>query len=244
MKKIGTLALAALLTGGGAGCVSLSEYKKLEQRFAAQESYVNNNKDKLREMERREQSLTLRASEQEKQLDLYRARLEKSERLRQRLESQLDESKNALSLAASAPREDPTPVAPPIELMGLQVNPVTQGLILESGVMFPAGMATLSAKGKEILDRVRTELNSSNYSSKRVRIDGHTDDTPIKRSGHQSNWELSSKRALAVLHYLEQGGVSSDRLSFGGFGPFMPLVSNDTKDAKAKNRRVEIVIID
>lgn len=240
MKKIGTLALAALLSGG-AGCVSLSEHKKLERRFAQQESYVNNNKNKLREMERREQSLTLRASEQEKQLDLYRARLEKSERLRQRLEGQLNESKDALSLAASAPREpDPTP----IEVMGLQVNPATQGLILETGVMFPAGQATLSTKGKAILDRVRTELSSPTYADKRIRIDGHTDDTPIKRSGHKSNWDLSSKRALAVLHYLEQSGVASDRLSFGGFGPFLPMVSGTTKEARAKNRRVEIVLLD
>ncbi|MCA8923727.1 MAG: OmpA family protein [Planctomycetes bacterium] len=243
MKKIGTLALAALLYGGS-GCVPLSEYQALERRFAQQESYVNNNKNKLREMERREQSLTLRSSEQEKQLDLYRARLEKSERLRQRLEGQLDESQTALSLAASAPREEPTPTLLPTEVMGLQVNPATQGLILETGVMFPAGQATLSTKGKQILDRVRTELSAPQYSAKRIRIDGHTDDNPIKRSGHQSNWDLSSKRALAVLHYLEQGGVSSDRLSFGGYGPFMPLVSGSTKEAKAKNRRVEIVLLD
>jgi chemotaxis protein MotB len=77
-----------------------------------------------------------------------------------------------------------------------------------------------------------------------VGIEGHTDNIPIARSGWKSNWELSSARALAVLHYLEkEEKISPERLSAIGYGEFQPVASNDTKDGRQANRRVEIVIM-
>lgn len=222
--------------GGGVGCVPLSDYQALEQRFNEQEGYVTTHKNDVREMERREQVLTLRAREQEKQLELLRARLEKSERLRS--QGPIREE----TVPASAPR----PSEPPPTVMGLQVNPETQGLVLESGVMFASGSADLTPKGKQILDGLLKELNSSGHSSRKIRVDGHTDDEPIQRTKGQnhSNWELAGKRALAVLHYLEGHGVSGNRLSFGGYGQYRPFDKGKSNAAKAKNRRVEIVLFD
>ena len=236
MRLIGRVG-AAILIAGAAGCVPLKDYRALEKRFTEQDQYVVDHKGKVRDLERREQVLTLRAREQERQLDLLRARLEKSETLRNRLAERLKAEPAALP--ASAPRDEPPPM-----VMGLEVNPLTQGLVLENGVMFEPGKAILKPKGKEIIERLVTELNGPKYQGRQVRIEGHTDDTPIKRSGHDSNWDLSAKRALAVLHHLEEKGIPSSRLCFSGYGPHKPLDSGTDTKAKSRNRRVEIVLFE
>ena len=234
MMRYGKLGLLAILLGAPA-CVPLSQYKKLEQRCEEQEAYVVAHKDQVRELEKREQVMTLRAREQERQLELLRGRLEKSERLRQR-------AQEAPPMMASAPVIEQ---APPT-VVGLEINPATNGLVMESGLLFAPGSATLKPAGKQVLDRVRTELNKPEYAGRQIRVDGHTDNAPIKRSAnrHDSNWDLAGKRALAVLHYLEGHGIDSNRLSFGGFGPYRPISNGSDKGAMAKNRRVEIVLFD
>ena len=77
-----------------------------------------------------------------------------------------------------------------------------------------------------------------------IGIEGHTDNEPIEYSGWKSNWELSTARALSVLHYLaDQEGIAPQRLSAVGYGEYKPVASNDTKEGRRLNRRVEIVIL-
>ena len=77
-----------------------------------------------------------------------------------------------------------------------------------------------------------------------VGIEGHTDNVPIKYSGWKSNWELSSARAMSVLHYLiDDHGINPPRLSATGYGEYHPVETNDTAEGRQKNRRVEIVIL-
>lgn len=239
MKKI-LKALGALALAGSAGCVPLSDYQALEERFEEQETYVVKHKDQVRELERREQVLTLRAREQERQLELMKGRLEKSETLRARLQEK--QSQEPTSVPASAPREE----APPPQVAGLEVNPETKGLVLESELLFAPGKFELKAGGKQLLDRLITALNGPKYKDKLIRIDGHTDDQQIQKSKdkNQSNWDLSGKRSLAVLHYLEEKGIESSRLSFTGFGPVNPFKQGSDEKTRARNRRVEVVLLD
>jgi len=75
-------------------------------------------------------------------------------------------------------------------------------------------------------------------------VEGHTDNEPIKYSGWRSNWELSSGRALAVVHYLiDKRNLEPDRIRAVGFGEFQPVASNDAPEGRRQNRRVEIVIL-
>jgi chemotaxis protein MotB len=225
-----------LLVASAAGCVPLSDYRALERQFAEQEKFVVSHKDQVRELERREQAVTLRAREQEQHLELLRGRLEKSETLRQRLEERLKTG----SVPAAAPRQEaPT-------MLGLEVNPVTHGLVLESALLFPPGKWELRAEGKAMLDRIATELSSPKYRDRNIRVDGHTDDAPIQRSRdkNQSNWELSAKRALAVVHYMEEKGIDAGRLSFAGFGEHAPIAQGSDDKTRARNRRVEIVLVE
>ena len=97
------------------------------------------------------------------------------------------------------------------------------------------------AKGKinKIADVLETTVRDL-----KVGIEGHTDNVPITRSGWKSNWELSAARSMSVLHYLiDNQGLEPNRLSATGYGEFHPVDSNDTKEGRQKNRRVEIVIL-
>ena len=76
-----------------------------------------------------------------------------------------------------------------------------------------------------------------------VLIEGHTDDVPIHTVRFASNWELSTARATAVVQWLiERGGVEALRLSAAGYGEFHPRVPNESAQARARNRRVDVVI--
>jgi chemotaxis protein MotB len=77
-----------------------------------------------------------------------------------------------------------------------------------------------------------------------IRVEGHTDSDPIRTERFPSNWELSTARAVNMLKHLANAGkIRAERLSAAGYGESKPLFPNDTKANKAKNRRVEIVLI-
>jgi len=120
-----------------------------------------------------------------------------------------------------------------------------RGLVITflAEVFFDSGKDTLRPQGKVSLEKVAQVINKDVPDS-RVAIEGHTDSDPIKYSGWKSNWELSSARALAVLHYfVDEGAVKPERLSAVAYGEYQPVASNDTKEGKQENRRVEIVIL-
>lgn len=120
-----------------------------------------------------------------------------------------------------------------------------RGLVITfvSEIFFDSGKDKVKENGKITLDKVVEVLNRDVPNSN-VAVEGHTDNDPIKYSGWKSNWELSSARALAVLHYLiGEGKIKPQRLSANGYGEFHPVAPNDTVQNKQKNRRVEIVIL-
>lgn len=120
-----------------------------------------------------------------------------------------------------------------------------RGLVITfvSEVFFDSGKDKVKQDGRPALGKVAEVLNRDVPSSD-VAIEGHTDNDPIKHSGWKTNWELSSARALAVLHYLvDECKVKPQRLSANGYGEFRPVIPNDSAQNKQKNRRVEIVIL-
>jgi len=120
-----------------------------------------------------------------------------------------------------------------------------KGLVLTvvGDLLFDSGKAAIRREADPVLDKVGGFLKD-NVPNLNVGIEGHTDNQPIKHSGWKSNWELSTARALSVLHYLvNQEGISPNRLSAIGYGEYRPVASNDTKEGRQLNRRVEIVIM-
>ena len=142
-----------------------------------------------------------------------------------------------------------------ISLFNPQVNSnkvkITQderGVIISfaSDVFFEPASATLNIESsREILLNLVSLLNSREVAGRKFRIEGHADSSPIDPEGiWRSNWELSSARALNVLHYLVDLGVPENRMQVAGFGSTMPISSDDTAEGRMFNRRVDIVIID
>jgi len=127
----------------------------------------------------------------------------------------------------------------------VSVKMMDRGLVITfvAEVLFNSGKAELRESSFEKLDKIAGVLNTT-VKDLSIGIEGHTDDVPIQRSGWKSNWELSSARALSVLHYLTQtSNVSPGRLSATGYGEFRPVADNATPEGRQKNRRVEIVIL-
>ena len=112
---------------------------------------------------------------------------------------------------------------------------------LSGSYLFDSGRAELKPNSLAVLDAVALEIR---LLPNDVRIDGHTDATPIDSPRYPTNWELSAARALSVTRYLSEiGGVAAGRLTAAGYGEFHPLTPNDTREHRAQNRRVEIHIL-
>ncbi|MEZ6014123.1 MAG: OmpA family protein [Planctomycetota bacterium] len=110
-------------------------------------------------------------------------------------------------------------------------------------ITFASGKATLTSKGQDALKKVAARLKSEFGKDARFYVEGHTDTDPIKKSTFESNRELSVARAMAVLDYLVAGcQVPDERFIVVGHGQYMPVAPGNTSEAKAKNRRVEIVV--
>ena len=112
---------------------------------------------------------------------------------------------------------------------------------LPETILFGSGSADLQQEGKQVVATVAEVLRGFPHL---VRIEGYTDDVPIRRSAYGSNWELSAARAIAVMRELVDGhGLPATRFTVGGWGEHKPLVDNSNEENRARNRRVEIMIL-
>jgi chemotaxis protein MotB len=117
--------------------------------------------------------------------------------------------------------------------------------VFQSEVLFAKGDAEISSLGQEEMLKLADALRQLEAEIPQdiawvLRVDGHTDIDPIKSPFFQSNWELSSARAIAVVKYLIAQGVAPKHLVAAGFGEFQPLDVGTSEDAKSQNRRIEL----
>ena len=111
-------------------------------------------------------------------------------------------------------------------------------------ILFDSGKAEVKKGGLEILGKVISILKD--VSDKSIRIEGHTDNVQISRALAQrypTNWELSAARAINVMRFLQDQGVDPANLSAVAYGEWKPVATNDTAEGKAKNRRIEIILV-
>jgi chemotaxis protein MotB len=111
---------------------------------------------------------------------------------------------------------------------------------IRADILFLSGVATISPSAVPALRALSKAL--APYPNP-VRVEGHTDNIPIKTVAFPSNWELSSARAATVVHLLSKDGVAPKRLSVIGLGEWHPVQTNDTVDGRNANRRVLLVIL-
>lgn len=107
-------------------------------------------------------------------------------------------------------------------------------------LLFESGSADLKPEAMTVLDTLSEILK---FLPNKIRIEGHTDNKPIHSARFPSNWHLSVERALNTAYYLINKGVSPEKISIAGYSEYRPIAPNDTEENRAKNRRVDIVII-
>jgi chemotaxis protein MotB len=113
-----------------------------------------------------------------------------------------------------------------------------------NAILFDSGKAEVKPQGVAVLQKVVDILK--NVTDKAIRIEGHTDNVVIAGEltrKYPTNWELSAARAINVARYLQQQGIDPTLLSAVAYGEYKPVASNDTEEGRAKNRRIEIILV-
>ncbi|HXP75713.1 MAG TPA: OmpA family protein [Stellaceae bacterium] len=172
-------------------------------------------------------------------------------------------------IKAEAPPPPPAPAPEPPRLVTLDTTGITPPAILEplkstgnaqveqkgdrittvdmsSATFFASGSATISKSGEAILQDVAARLKSDELRDYLITVEGHTDDAPISTAQFPSNWELSTARASAVVHYFLDQGISATKLRAAGYADTFPkapnrdLTGHPIPENQAQNRRVVI----
>jgi chemotaxis protein MotB len=111
-------------------------------------------------------------------------------------------------------------------------------------ILFDSGKAEVKPEGQAVLQKVISILKD--VKDKAIRTEGHTDNVPIGgmlAKKYPTNWELSAARAINVTRYLQEQGIDPAHLSAVAYGEYKPVAANDTPEGKAKNRRIEIILV-
>lgn len=184
------------------------------------------------------------------------------------LSSSLQHAFDAPVQATTAPEHGEPTLVPPVEIVARQsamealrrkldaalaeaiaerrveVIQDVRGLVisLPDDAAFPSASTGMAPAALEMIDRVAGTVQQL---SNPIRIEGHTDDVPIQTARYGSNWELSTARASSVVaHLIREAGIEPARLSAAGYGEFHPRVPNTSLENRARNRRIDIVVLE
>ena len=114
-------------------------------------------------------------------------------------------------------------------------------LNLPNNVLFATGHASVNPEGKKVLEQIASVLKE--FKDRKFQVEGHTDNVPIKSARYPSNWELSTARALSVVHLMIKEGMEPQNISAAGYGEFQPRADNSTPEGRKLNRRIEIIML-
>jgi len=109
-------------------------------------------------------------------------------------------------------------------------------------ILFDSGRSVIKPAGKRVLDKI-AETFLNRYPDREIRVEGHTDAEPFRGTA-LNNWDLSTERAISAVRYLqEHANVDASRLAAVGYAYYRPIDTNDTREGRARNRRIEIVVM-
>ena len=112
---------------------------------------------------------------------------------------------------------------------------------INTDILFPSGAGEFAPTAAPVLDKLAEVLKPFPNP---IRVEGHTDDRPIRTTAFPSNWELSAARAASVVHQFTRQGIDPLRLEIVGFGEFHPRQTNDTNEGRNANRRVVVLVLE
>ena len=126
----------------------------------------------------------------------------------------------------------------------IKIREEDRGIVLQvdESILFDPGKAHIKESSIPVLDTIATIIQETNNE---IVAEGNTDNVPINNAKYKSNWELSTDRALNIVGYLiENKNINPNRISIKGYGEFNPIAPNDTPENRAKNRRVDILVVE
>lgn len=179
---------------------------------------------------------TISKSNSEKKIDLLQKELDKQQLAQNIKKAQLleNELKNKLD---KDDKKDSKEFDEKVE-----VTATAEGVLMrfKDGVIFEPGGIEVKAEAQKLLSTLGETLDKE----QKIRVEGHTDDIPTNSSVHKTNWELSTARAISVMNYLtSKKFIAPQNCSVEGFSEFRPLVENNSDENRAKNRRVDIILL-
>jgi chemotaxis protein MotB len=248
-KYLSSAAVAAALMLGG--CVSQDTFDKAQGEKAQEISELQAQRAALHD-QRVKLERQLRELEQQKNtLETDRAALER-EQAKLRAQTEALQAQNAQLLSATRQSQSQydklvSELNQEVQKGQLQVRRYKDMLTVDVAeqLFFDSGRATLKETGKEVLKKVAEAMMA--YEDKAIRVVGHTDNVPITgglQKVFPSNWELSAARATTVVRFLQDAGITPERLLATGRAEYAPVAANDTPEGRQKNRRIEITLID
>jgi len=125
--------------------------------------------------------------------------------------------------------------------VGMRMTPEGFVISLHELGFFDSGEARLKPGAEDKIKRIAAVLTQYGLN---MRVEGHSDNVPIHNASFNSNWDLSTARAMAVaMMLIDESGVDPQRMSIAGYGEFHPAASNDSAEGRKANRRVDIVVV-
>jgi chemotaxis protein MotB len=224
-----------------------AQLAKAREAVEAEKAAVAAEAEKQRQLAARLEQEKVAASADADQQRKLTAQLEQeksaasAEAERQRkLAAQLEQEKTALEKKSAEYQALASSLDGEIKAGRIQVSELQGKLTVRMAekVLFPSGSATVSKAGKDTLEKIADAFKD--VKNRMIRVEGHTDNVPIKTERFPSNWELSSARAIAVVRILQDRGVEPTLLGAAGYASYQPVAPNDTAEGRAQNRRIEI----
>ncbi len=219
-----------------------NKLKKLEEEYSVLSSQsskqlaeqAKKNQELLRELEAKELKLELESSRLEnlqKELKHRSDQIDELQALIDAKEAQMQQLKDAISSALHN-----------FEGKGLTVVHKNGKIYvsMENKLLFGSGSWAVGTEGKKAVEQLASVLAQNKEIN--VLIEGHTDDVPYTGATVIDNWDLSVKRATAIVRILEDKGVKPQQITAAGRSEYIPVDSNKTTEGKAKNRRIEIIL--
>lgn len=208
-------------------------HEKCESDYAAALHEVEDLRGKLRDRGVNLDNLSQSLADERRALEEFKSRAEQLDQIRKRFETLRDKLGQLANL-------------------GLKVEVRDNRMLIQlpGDVLFDSGSDKLKPRGKEILTSVAAVVRGdADLSKRQFQVAGHTDNKPLKGGPFQDNFGLSAMRARSVLAFLTAptseggGGLDAKRWSAAGYGDTDPVANNDTDEGRAKNRRVELVVM-
>lgn len=218
------------------------KYNNLEESYQALSAQSSRklaeqsqkNQELLTQLEEKEEILaaeSLRLENLQNELNERSAQIEELQSLINAKEAQMQQLKNAISSALHN-----------FEGKGLTVEHKNGKIYvsMENKLLFNSGSWAVGSEGKKAVEQLAGVL--ADNLDINVLIEGHTDNVPYKGTTVSDNWDLSVKRATAIVRILENKKVNPTQITAAGRSEYLPVGTNDTKEGKAKNRRIEIIL--